>query len=124
MKANSDLWPQVVKQAVKEGEGYQKARQAFSLLFMDYWRNLMFVARIPGGLYTHRDHKGDANGRAPFVPVEAAKQRAAMKLLTDGAFKLPDLPTDVLNYLAVTRWSHWVSESLTGSTTRCTTRWP
>jgi hypothetical protein len=107
MKSNSELWPQVVKQAVKEGEGYQKARQAFSLLFMDYWRNLMFVARIPGGLYTHRDHKGDANSRAPFVPVEAAKQRDAMKLLTEGAFKLPDLPTDVLNYLAVTRWSHW-----------------
>ncbi len=107
MKGTSELWPTVVKAAVKDGEGYQRARQAFSLLFMEYWRTQFFVSRIPGGIYTYRDHKGDPNGRAPFVLVEAGKQRDAMKLLNESAFKLPDLPTDVMNFLAVTRWSHW-----------------
>jgi hypothetical protein len=107
MKGTSELWPTVVKAAVKDGEGYQRARQAFSLLFMEYWRTQFFVSRIPGGIYTYRDHKGDPNARAPFVLVEAGKQRDAMKMLNESAFKLPDLPTDVMNFLAVTRWSHW-----------------
>jgi len=107
IKATSELWPSVVKAAVKDGEGYQRARQAFSLLFMEYWRTQFFVSRLPGGIYTYRDHKGDPNGRPPFVLVEAAKQRDAMKLLNESAFKLPDLPVDVMNFLAVTRWSHW-----------------
>jgi hypothetical protein len=56
----------------------------------------------------HRDHKGDPNGRKPFVPVEAVKQRDAMKLLTESAFNVPALPpADVLNSLASSRWSHW-----------------
>ncbi|MFN0052912.1 MAG: zinc-dependent metalloprotease [Planctomycetales bacterium] len=107
-KTSSELWSQVVTRAVSDGEGFQKARQAFGMLFGEYWRTLAFVARIPGGIYVHRDHKGDPNGRAPFKPVEAAKQREAMKLLTESAFNVPALPpADVMNSLGVTRWSHW-----------------
>jgi hypothetical protein len=67
------------------------------------------VSRVPGGIYVHRDHKGDANGRAPYKLVEAAKQREAMKLVVDSAFnyQLPNLPPDLLNHLAASRWSHW-----------------
>ncbi|HLJ12595.1 MAG TPA: zinc-dependent metalloprotease, partial [Planctomycetaceae bacterium] len=107
-KNSSELWSKVVDRAVGEGDGYQRARQAFSMLMGEYWRTLSFVARYPGGIYVHRDHKGDPNGRPPFKPVEAAKQRDAMKLLAESAFNLPSLPgPDVLNSLAVTRWDHW-----------------
>jgi hypothetical protein len=102
------LWAKVVERAVGDGDGYQRARQAFGMLLSEYWRTLAFVARYPGGIYVHRDHKGDANGRPPFKPVEAAKQREAMKLLSESAFNLPPLPPpDVLNALAASRWSHW-----------------
>lgn len=107
-KTASELWNSVVERAVTDGEGYQRARQAFGMLFGEYWRTMQFVARYPGGIYVHRDHKGDANGRKPFTPVEAGKQREAMKLLAEAAFNLPPLPPpDVLNSLAATRWSHW-----------------
>lgn len=107
-KAASELWSQVVDRAVAPGEGYQRARQAFGMLFMKYWQTLSYVSRVPGGMYVHRDHKGDPNGRKPFVPVEAGKQRDAMKLLTESAFNIPALPpADVLNSLASSRWSHW-----------------
>jgi hypothetical protein len=107
MKTSTELLPQVAEKAVAEGDGYQRARQAFGMLFGEYWRTLSFVSRFPGGIYVHRDHKGDPNGRPPFVPVEAAKQREAMKLLSESAFNFPALPPDLLNLLASTRWSHW-----------------
>lgn len=107
-KNSSELWNKVVERAVADGDGYQRARQAFGILLAEYWRTLSFVARYPGGIYVHRDHKGDTNGRPPFKPVEAVKQRDAMKLLSEAAFNLPPLPPpDVLNSLASTRWSHW-----------------
>ena len=107
-KTSADLWSKVVERAVADGDGYQRARQAFGMLLNEYWRALSFVARYPGGIYVHRDHKGDANGRAPFKPVEAAKQREAMALLNESAFNVPPLPPpEVLNSLASTRWSHW-----------------
>ncbi len=107
-KNSAELWSKVVERAVSDGDGYQRARQAFGMLQSEYWRTLAFVARYPGGIYVHRDHKGDANGRAPFKPVEAAKQRDAMKLLAEQAFNLPPLPPpEVLNSLASTHWSHW-----------------
>lgn len=107
MKTSTELLPKVAEKAVSEGEGYQRARQAFGMLFGEYWRTLSFVSRFPGGIYVHRDHKGDPNGRPPFKPVEAAKQREALKLLTESAFNFPALPAETLNYLASTRWSHW-----------------
>jgi hypothetical protein len=107
-KNSSELWNKVVERAVGDGDGYQRARQAFGMLLSEYWRTLAFVARYPGGIYVNRDHKGDANGRPPFKPVEAGKQREAMKLLSESAFNLPALPPpEVLNSLAATRWSHW-----------------
>ncbi|MCY2963980.1 MAG: zinc-dependent metalloprotease [Planctomycetota bacterium] len=107
-KTSAELWSQVVDRAVTPGEGYQHARQAFGMLFGKYWQTLAYVSRFPGGIYVHRDHKGDPNGRTPFVPVEAARQRDAMKLLTESAFNVPALPPPaVLNSLASSRWSHW-----------------
>ena len=107
-KNSAELWSKVVERAVSDGDGYQRARQAFGMLLNEYWRTLSFVARYPGGIYVHRDHKGDANGRIPFKPVEAARQREAMKLLNESAFNLPPLPPpEVLNSLAATRWNHW-----------------
>ncbi|MDX1969242.1 MAG: zinc-dependent metalloprotease [Planctomycetaceae bacterium] len=107
VKVVSELTPKLMERAVQDGEGYQRVRQAFGLLLSEYWRTVAFAARLPGGVYVHRDHKGDPQGRAPFKVVDAAQQRAALKLMTDAAFASPTYDPNLLNSLASTRWSHW-----------------
>jgi hypothetical protein len=107
MATASDLWPKVIDRSVEDGQGYQRARQAFGMLFSEYWRTASFASRFPGGVYVHRDHKGDPQGRPPFKLVEPEKQRAAMKLLNETAFATQTYPPELLNFLAATRWSHW-----------------
>ncbi|MCA9087288.1 MAG: zinc-dependent metalloprotease [Planctomycetaceae bacterium] len=106
------IMPKVVEKTVGEGEGYQRARQAFGLLLGEYWRSAGMAARFPGGVYVHRDHKGDEDARQPFTVVEAEKQRDAMKLLARTVFA-PEIDGETLNYLAASRWSHWGSASTT-----------
>ena len=106
MQQSVDLLPKIVERTVKEGDGYQRARQAFGLLFSEYWRTAAFASRFPGGLYVTRDHKA-ANSRPTFQVVEAAKQREAMKLVVETAFAAPKLDGKELNLLASSRWSHW-----------------
>jgi hypothetical protein len=70
---------------------------------------MYLASRYIGGQYHHRDHRGDENGRLPFVPVPAAKQREALQFLKEHALsdKAFDFPSDLLNSLAITRWSDW-----------------
>ena len=110
--AVASLMPKILERAVDTGDGYQRARQAFGLLFGEYFRSLQFASRLPGGVYVHRDHKGDVNARPPFKQVDPAQQRAAMKLMAEVAFVAPKYEPQLLNSLAATRWSHWgVSEA-------------
>ena len=112
-----DLMPKVVDRAVKEGEGYQRARQMFGMLLSQYWQTVSFVARVPGGIYTYRDHKPSEKdkdkARAPFQLVEEEKQKQAMEFLQKYAFDNQSFPPDVLNYLAASRWSHWGQRDVT-----------
>lgn len=101
------LIPKILDRAVENGEGFQRARQAFGLLFNEYFRSVQFTSRLPGGVYVHRDHKGDNQARTPFRPVEAAQQRAAMKVIGETAFASPKFDPQLLNSLAATRWRHW-----------------
>src|SRR5690606_5191868 len=103
----SELLPKVVENTVKDGEGYQRARQAFGLLFSEYWRSALFAARFPGGVKVHRDHKGDKDARAPFQVVDSKTQRDAMDLLIESTFASPEYEADTLNHLGATRWNHW-----------------
>lgn len=108
----SETLPGIVAKVVKEGEGYQRARQAFGVLLGNYGQSVFMASRHVGGLLVNRDHKGDPNARPPFVVVPADKQREALKLvetsmLSDKPFHFPP---DLYNHLASTRWSHWGSE--------------
>lgn len=112
MEHATQLMPKVVERSVKDGQGYQRARQAFGLLMSEYWRTALYASRFPGGVYVRRDHKGDADARAPFEVVEAAKQRDAMQLLIDNVFAAPGYDGPMLNYLAASRWRHWGQRDL------------
>jgi hypothetical protein len=105
----SELWPGLIDRVTKEGEGYQKARRAFGILLGNHGQAVYLASRFVGGLYVNRDHKGDAGGRAPFVVVEAARQREALRVVNEQIFsdKPFQFPPELYNYLASTRWSHW-----------------
>ncbi len=107
MKLSSEMMPKLLARAVKKGEGYQKARQAFNKLFGEYWRTAEYAAKFPGGLFVHRDHDGDPHQRAPFVMVDVKQQREGMKLLAEHVFSPPSYDPKLLNYLPPSHWLHW-----------------
>ena len=113
-----ELWDKIADKVAKEGMGYQRVRRAFGSLLGEHGYSMYLASRYIGGQYHHRDHRGDENGRLPFVPVPAAKQREALEFLKEHALSEQSLrfPPDLLNSLAVTRWSDWGSG--TGGSTR------
>ena len=107
------LWDKIANKVTKEGEGYQRVRRAFRTLIVEHGYTMFLASRYIGGQYHHRDHRGDENERLPFVPVPAAKQREALQFLKEHALsdKAFDFPPDLLNSLAITRWSDWGAAS-------------
>ena len=100
------------ERVVQKGEGYQRVRHAFTMLLQQYGDAAHLVSSHVGGVYLHRDHRGDPSGRDPFRPVAAAKQRDALRflqeqLLTDRPFQFSP---DLLRRLAADRWVHWGNE--------------
>ncbi|MGC4002409.1 MAG: zinc-dependent metalloprotease [Pirellulales bacterium] len=108
-KLIGDLWPGLVDRAVKDGEGFQPARRTFGVLLSKYGSAMFFVARNVGGIEISRSHKGDKDGKAPFIVVDAKTQRDSLDLLGEHVFsdKPFNFPPALYNYLAATRWSHW-----------------
>ena len=101
--------PQLESRLVASGDGYQRLRGATTSLLYERLTALLPVTKTVGGLYVARDHKGDPNERVPLVPVPAAKQRDAVKLIVDGVFAEGafKIDADRLNHLAPNRWMHF-----------------
>jgi hypothetical protein len=78
-----ELWSKVEKEFEKPGETYRRVRTAFLYGWSSFSLAGNNVARFIGGIQNFRDHVGDPNGRLPFAPVPAAKQREAMKFIVD-----------------------------------------
>jgi hypothetical protein len=107
-----ELMKGLADRVVEKGEGYQRARVAFGVMLQQYGNAAFLSAQFVGGEYSHRDHKGDANARDPFVPVSCSKQREALKFLQDRILtdKPFGFPPDQLRKLAADRWLHWGNE--------------
>ncbi len=108
-KLINSLWPGLVERVTKEGDGYQQARRAFGILLSNHGQSAYYVSRFIGGVYVHRDHRGDKDARPPFVVVEADKQREALAYLEKEIFSTKpfEFPPELYNYLSSSRWSHW-----------------
>ncbi|HEY4308251.1 MAG TPA: zinc-dependent metalloprotease [Pirellulales bacterium] len=111
-KLIGDLWPGLVDRVTENGDGYERARQAFGVLLGNYGRAVFFASRYIGGVGVNRDHKGDPNSRPPYVIVPVAKQREALALLEQQVFsdKPFNFPPELYNHLASTHWNHWGSD--------------
>ena len=103
------LLPGLVDQVVEPGESYHRVLQAFNLLLREHDRAMSFVARYIGGVYVHRNHKGDPDAQPPLVVTEPKKQREALDQLDKEVFgpEAYAVPTKLYNYLAPTFWNHW-----------------
>jgi len=112
IKLVNQLLPDLADRMTEKGEGYQQVRRAFNTLLAHHGSAMHFTARFIGGLYVHRDHKGDPNARPPLVVVKPKKQREALSLLEQQVFgtKSFQFPPQLYNYLASSTWSHWGTE--------------
>ena len=83
MALAEQLFIDLADKASSPGEGYQRVRQAFSMLLNQYGNAAYLAAGYVGGEYYHRDHRNDPQARDPLVPVEWARQREALKFLQE-----------------------------------------
>ena len=56
MDLSESMLDGIVDRVVEDGEGYQRARQAFGLVLSEYFRSALFATRFVGGVHASRDH--------------------------------------------------------------------
>ncbi len=114
-----ELWSKIEAHFGKPGIRYQKIRRAFGYGLSQYYMAAMQIPKYIGGIYHYRDHIGDPEGRLPFNPVSASKQRETLEVISaeffsSDAFKFS---AELLNKLAPERFpdfqgSTWRMERL------------
>lgn len=114
MLLTEELMKGLADRVVEKGEGYQRARVAFSTMLQQYGNAAFLSAQFVGGEHVYRDHKGDNNARDPFIPVKPSKQKEALKFLQERVFtdKPFNFPPELLRKLAADRWLHWGNEQI------------
>ncbi|MBL8511273.1 MAG: zinc-dependent metalloprotease [Betaproteobacteria bacterium] len=80
-----ELWDRLQNKQMKPGESRDILRRNFISSNAQIAVAANVASKYIGGVVQVRDHEGSP--RANFTPVPAVKQRAALKLLTDGLFK-------------------------------------
>jgi hypothetical protein len=97
---------------VKDGQSYARLRRAFAHILSERAMATDYVARFCGGQVIRRDHKGDANERAPIEVVPAARQHEALQFVCENVFSegAYTIDPELLNHLAPGRFGHWDSD--------------
>jgi hypothetical protein len=75
-----ELWQRTEEMPLAPGESYSVLRRNFTRGLNEAGQGALYASKYIGGLTTLRDRVG--SGRQPLMPVDAAKQRAALQLLT------------------------------------------
>ena len=84
MQLLKDSLDKLQDRVVGQGEGWQRARDAFSRLLGQLGGSAYLASKYIGGEYTALwAHRGDADAKLPFDPIPLAKQREAIKLVKD-----------------------------------------
>ncbi|MBK9606898.1 MAG: zinc-dependent metalloprotease [Betaproteobacteria bacterium] len=86
LKLARELWDRLQSRTLKPGESYDVLRRNLSAGLSQVALATNVSSKHIGGVVYVRDHAG--SGRDPFTPVPADKQRAALKLLADGLFRV------------------------------------
>ncbi len=109
-----ELWARMEGEFEKDGEHYHRMRMVFDQAIRRFGYASLNIAKYIGGIHHHRDHVGDPQGRLPFEPVAAEKQRQALAFLTEHLFGPAafDFSPELLKKLGAERmrdftWSIW-----------------
>ena len=104
-----ELIPQVPEIALQDNTPYYEATNLFQSYLYQYARTMTPAVKYIGGQHQYRDHVGDPDGRAPFVPISRDKQQEALDMIINYAFSADavELPQEVVQKLGADRWSHW-----------------
>jgi len=108
-----ELWGKIETKFSKPGEGYQKMRRVFRQGIQEYSIAATLACRFIGGIYHRRDHIADPDGRIPFEPVPAQKQKQALDFIINNIFAISEktLPDSrILNKLAPERMPSLTSD--------------
>ena len=88
-----ELWPKIVDEVTKDGDGYQQARRAFGVLLAQLRHGDVLCLAVRRRLYVHRSHKGDTNAPAADGRGRRKQQRGAAMLeeqvFSDKPFQFP-----------------------------------
>ena len=105
-KLVQDLWANMESKLLASGDSYAILRRSFNFSWTPYFRGAHVAMKYIGGIYHNRDHYGDPNGRAPYVPVPAAKQREALAFLAREIWapEVFQAPAELLNKLQYERF--------------------
>jgi len=76
-----NLWENLEKNFEIKGSNFEKIRYSLLRGFREYQRTAGGIIKFVGGVYHHRDHIGDPNGRIPFVPVSMELQKQSLDLI-------------------------------------------
>jgi hypothetical protein len=107
----SSIYPVIEERLIGDNASYDRLRNATNGLLFTGYRQLTTVAKMVGGSYFERDHKGDPNAAMPLTPVPGAKQQAAVAYILDRALDTSNLPfdADLLNKAVPSRADDWNS---------------
>ena len=86
LKLSRELWDRLQSRTLGAGESYDVLRRSLIAGLSQVSVATNVSTKHIGGVVYVRDHAG--SGRDPFTPVPAEKQRAALKLLSDGLFSV------------------------------------
>ncbi|MCY7316007.1 MAG: zinc-dependent metalloprotease [Rubrivivax sp.] len=80
-----ELWERVQARGLQPGDDPQRLRRSVAAGVRQVERLPAMVAKYLGGMYIERDLPG-TNARPSYRPVEPARQRQALRFLTDNVF--------------------------------------
>ncbi|HET8546929.1 MAG TPA: zinc-dependent metalloprotease, partial [Bryobacteraceae bacterium] len=86
IKLTRDIWANLESKLEKQGEGYQILRRSFMRALNQSAQAMMGASKYIGGVYHTRDFIGDPNGRLPYQPVPAVRQKEALQLINENCF--------------------------------------
>jgi len=85
MQLTRELWNRIQNLKLNDGESYERLTRSFNSGFRSLAQIAPLAAKYVGGVKHLRDRAG--TNHPLYEPTSAAKQREALKLITDGMFK-------------------------------------
>lgn len=105
----------LLDKAIKDGEPWEKLRKVYGSLLGAQMGACRTASNWIGGVYFHRQVKGDPNTTIdPVIPAPADRQRRALRFIVENAFRdgAFDLRPEILRKLGTQQWfdDNWRDE--------------